>query len=240
MLAKFLTDQFPDFIYKFIEPKGKNIPLYFRNIDYVRKPIPTFIINLKHRVDRRSHILEQFTSKPVFDVTLVDAIESEDGKLGLWLTIKKIVSESVLSDYEYILICEDDHEFTECYSDQILLSCINDSKNLNADVLLGGVGSVDTGDRLHKNLVSVDNFACTQFTIIFKSFFQKVIEVEFTESDCADWKISSLSNKKLVVYPFISIQKDFGYSDVSDGYFDNKMETAFNETSKVIKNIMSS
>lgn len=239
MLAKILTDQFPDFIYKLIEPNGSNTPLYFHNIDYVRKPIPTFIINLKRRVDRRSHILEQFTSKPVFDVILVDAIESENGKLGLWLTIKKIVSESLLSDHEYILICEDDHEFTEYYSDQLLLSCINDSKNLNADVLLGGIGSVDTGDRLHKNLVSVDNFACTQFTIIFKSFFKKVIKAEFTENDCADWKIASLSNKKLVVYPFISKQKDFGYSDVSDGYFDNKMETAFNVTSEIIKNIMS-
>jgi hypothetical protein len=30
---------------------------------------------------------------------------------------------------------------------------------------------------------------------------------EFVEGDCADLKIASLSNRKLVIYPFISAQK---------------------------------
>lgn len=74
--------------------------------------------------------------------------------------------------------------------------------------------------------------------VIFRSFFDKILNAPFTEDDCADWKIAELSNKKLVIYPFISTPKDFGYSDVSCGYDENKMSEYFNETSKLIQNAM--
>jgi glycosyl transferase family 25 len=190
-------------------------------------------------VERPSHILRQFSERTIFDCTFVEAIENENGRLGLWQTIKKIVSKNVDSEYEYILICEDDHEFTEHYSDWKLLSCINDSGILKADILLGGICFCNKKiEQVHNNLVSVDHFACTQFMVIFRSFFDKILNAQFTEDDCADWKIAGLSNKKLVIHPFISTQKDFGYSDVSSEYYENKMSDYFNETSRVIQNTM--
>lgn len=244
MLLKFIYDEFPNFIKRlgvsnFDSQKWLvNSISSFQNLSATQK-IPTFIINLKQRVERRSHILRQFSKRTIFDWTLVEAIENENGRLGLWQTIKKIVSKNIVSKYEYILICEDDHQFTEYYSDQKLLSCINESAILKADILLGGIGFCNNKiQQVHNNLVSVDQFACTQFMVIFRSFFEKILNAQFTEDDCADWKMAELSNKKLVIYPFISTQKDFGYSDVSSEYYENKMSDYFNETSKLIQNTM--
>lgn len=201
--------------------------------------IPTFVINLKERVDRREHMAKQFLGRTEFDCTIVDAIKSKSGSMGLWYTIKKILIDTAALDYEYILICEDDHEFTEHYTDQLLLSYIDKALMLKAEILLGGIGGFDGDIKLiHTNLISLEGFACTQFTIIFKPFFKKILEVEFTENDCVDFKLAEISNRKLVTYPFISTQKDFGYSDVSDGYFENKMTKYFNTASELIQEML--
>lgn len=241
MLLNFIYDKFPNFIKRlgvsnFDSHKWlANSISSSQNLSAAKK-IPTFIINLKQRVERCGHILRQFSERTIFDCTLVEAIENENGRLGLWQTIKKIVSKNINSEYEYILICEDDHEFTEYYSDQKLLSCIDDSNILKADILLGGICFCNKKiQQANSNLFSVDHFACTQFMVIFRSFFDKILNAQFAEDDCADWKIAGLSNKKLVIYPFISVQKDFGYSDVSCGYHENKMSQYFNETSKFIQ-----
>lgn len=200
--------------------------------------IPTFIINLKERSDRREHMAAQFLRKTEFDYTFVDAIRYDYGNKGLWYTIKKILSENEVFDYEYILLCEDDHEFTEHYSEQLLRSSINNALLLKADILLGGIGGFNGNTKfVHPNMVALDGFACTQFTIIFKSLFNKVLESDFSETDCVDWKMAEISNRKLVIYPFISKQKDFGYSDVSSGYYENKMTEYFNMTSHLIKEL---
>lgn len=239
MLFDFIIEKFPGFIEKIGFSNAGHSIFNCQDLSASHERIPTFIISLEHRTERRDHILQQFAGQSAFDCAVVNAIEDRNGRLGLWHTIQKIVLESVHLDHEYILICEDDHEFTLNYSEQHLFSGINDSKILNADVLLGGICFCDQNvKQVHDNLIAVDNFACTQFIIIFKSLFQKILTAEFTEHDCADFKIAALSDKKLAIYPFISTQKDFGYSDVSSGYYESKMSISFNETSKVIRDII--
>ncbi|WP_316742136.1 hypothetical protein [Pedobacter antarcticus] len=241
MLIQFITEKFPKFNERVSSKNIDHSTLNFQDLSVIKKRIPTYIISLEHRIDRRNHILKQFEDKPAFDCTLVNAIEYVNGSLGLWHTIKNLVLRGVDLDSEYILICEDDHLFSIEYSDETLFSSINDAMLLKADILLGGICFCDqSAKQVQNNLLSVVNFACTQFIIIFKSLYQKILTAEFAENDCVDFKISELSDKKLVMYPFISTQKDFGYSDVSNGYYDNKMSTSFHETSEVIKNIIKS
>lgn len=40
---------------------------------------------------------------------------------------------------EFILVCEDDHQFTEDYSVSFLFSCIEETKEKDGDILAGGV-----------------------------------------------------------------------------------------------------
>jgi hypothetical protein len=51
--------------------------------------------------------------------------------------------------------------------------------------------------------------------ILFKQFYNAILETEFGEYDAADYKIAALTNNIFFIYPFISVQKEFGYSDAT-------------------------
>lgn len=57
--------------------------------------------------------------------------------------------------------------------------------------------------------------------MVYKKFYQKILNYEFKENDTADGVISELSNNLMVLYPFISKQKEFGYSDITQGNKDD-------------------
>ncbi len=177
--------------------------------------IPTFIINLKKRTKRRQHALNAFLGRDEFNVTIVDAFEEEIGAVGLWNTIKHILSDLVKEEHEYVLICEDDHQFTEAYSKELLFSGIAQACDKNATVLLGGVSWFSGALQVTDTLFWVRNFTGAQFMIVFKELFNPILEADFEKCDAADYKISALTKNKFFMYPYISIQKDFGYSDVT-------------------------
>ena len=56
---------------------------------------------------------------------------------------------------------------------------------------------------------------------MYKKFFQKILNYAFKENDTANRVISQISNNKMVLYPFISRQKEFGYSDITQNNKDN-------------------
>lgn len=185
--------------------------------------ISTYAINLEKRTERKIHLLRQFKNKKEFDVKLVKAIETENGALGLWQTIIHIIKDLVQQDVDYILICEDDHQFTEHYSKDFLFDKITIAKEKKTDILIGGVSWFGNVLQIQDNLFWVDQFTGTQFIILFKDFYQKILNADFQNGDTADRVICALTENKLLIYPFISTQKEFGYSDATtknntDGY----------------------
>ncbi len=195
--------------------------------------IPTYAINLEKRTDRKANIFAEFNGRSEFTLTIVPAVEHIIGAIGLWSSILTIIQKEKQIGSEYILICEDDHQFTKEYKKESIFGNINKAKNAGADILLGGVSWFGTVLQISEELFWVDCFNATQFMIIFKKFYNKLLESKFTEKDNADFKISSLSDNIMIMYPFISTQKEFGYSDVTkengeEGrvttLFTNKME----------------
>lgn len=177
------------------------------------RPIETYVINLEKRPERRVHIAEQFKDRTEFKLQFVKAIENENGALGLWLTIKQIVAEQF--DTEFILICEDDHQFTSHYDKQKLLDAIEKSRSLGADVLMGGVSWFEDGLQVDEHLFWLYRFNGLQFTVVFSKFFDAILSYDFKKGDTSDKIFYQLSNDKFVMYPFISKQKEFGYSDAT-------------------------
>ena len=177
--------------------------------------VPTYIINLKSRIDRREHILQQFSGRDEFEISIVDAHVHEFGNIGLWNTIRHIVSDLTSQNDEIIIICEDDHLFTKNYSANILESAIAYAKGLNADVLSGGVSWHVDSVQISETLFWIKKFSGTQFLVVFRKFFDCILNASFTEHDTADYKMSSLSDNIYCIYPFISVQKEFGYSDAT-------------------------
>src|SRR5580698_8291267 len=129
--------------------------------------IPTYVINLKKRTDRKENVLKEFAGRPEFKVNMVEAIEHSRGATGLWLTIREILLNRVDPSEEFILLCEDDHQFTEYYAEERLRSFIREAAERNADVLCGGVSWFDDSFPVLENLFWVRKFSGLQFTIIF-------------------------------------------------------------------------
>lgn len=176
---------------------------------------PTFAINLKHRPDRREHIIRELTGYDCFRVEIVDASEDVVGAIGLWKSIVKIVRKAVLASHEYIIICEDDHIFTPSFKPLILAKCINEGRIISADVIIGGASAVYSCCKVSENLIWMESFTGTQFVVVFSKFFDKILNAEFDQTDSADFKLASLTRSIYCTYPFFSVQKEFGYSDVT-------------------------
>ncbi len=177
--------------------------------------IPTYIINLKARKDRKKHISKEFADREEFSTTIIEASKHEVGAVGLWSTIQKIIQEAINKHLEYVLICEDDHQFTEAYSKDILFACIYQAQLKNASLLLGGVSWFQDSLQISRYLFWVGKFTGLQFTIFFKNFFYTLVNAPFEIHDSADYKVGSLTMNKFMIAPFISTQKEFGYSDVT-------------------------
>jgi GR25 family glycosyltransferase involved in LPS biosynthesis len=180
-----------------------------------RVAIPTYIINLKSRIDRRENILKEFAGRNEFLINMINAYEHEVGAMGLWYTIKHILQNLVRQNEEYIIICEDDHQFTQKYDPQFLHSRILEAQKQGADILLGGVSGLGSAVQISTHLFGVGGFTGLQFSVIYRKFFKVILQAGFDIGDNADYKISDLSDNKFVVYPPISTQKEFGYSDVT-------------------------
>src|SRR5690606_26092979 len=195
----------------------------------MQKRIPTYVINLRKRTDRKVHIINEFVDKPEFDLQFVNAIEHSSGDRGLWLTISHSIRDLLNHDEDFFLLLEDDHQFTEYYNSCFLQDSLAAAKDLDADILLGGVSWFNSSVQVSPNLFAVDSFNATQFVIVFKPFYQNFIDNLNTYSHSVDINISKIATKKFILYPFISTQKEFGYSDA----------TAFNQEIGYVTEIFS-
>ncbi|MFC1226224.1 hypothetical protein ACFE6N_20645 [Pedobacter sp. BG31] len=207
------------------------------------KWIPVFAINLKSRTDRFLNIKSEFRRYNFFKLEVVKAIEDANGGYGLWKTIYAIIAEADRRGDDYVLICEDDHIFTSHFNIKDLMNNIAKGKLLGIDVLLGGVSWSRGILRSTDNLYWIDNFNGTQFMIIYRVFFKKFLEMPIRKDLTVDMAISNATNHIMVIYPFISIQREFGYSDATDqnneiGYVDalfNATMNKFDQLHKVFK-----
>lgn len=199
----------------------------------------TFIINLEKRKDRKEGVLKEFFNKEEFAIHVVKAISHPVGAIGLWKTIQNILKGLNNQISDFILICEDDHQFTANYSSSGLFAAIAEAVEKEADILCGGVSWCCNAIPVSDNLFWVDRFSGLQFAVIFKTLYSKILRATFEEDDCADYKISDLSDKKFVIYPFISVQKDYGYSDVtSKNNIKGKVTKLFHDSSDSLSSLL--
>ena len=66
-----------------------------------------------------------------------------------------------------------------------------------------------------------------------------MLDYSFQDTDTADGVISKLATNIMVIYPFISEQKDFGYSDVTQSNMEQqgKIREHFARANKHMKSI---
>jgi len=128
--------------------------------------LPVYVINLKNRVERCNHIEEQFHEKPEFELTWIDAVEHSIGAVGLWQS--------------------DDHTFTPAYTKEYFLVNIIQANEQGSELLSGGIGGFGSAVPVSANRYWVDWFWSTQFIVVFKTLFQKILDYDFKDTDTAD------------------------------------------------------
>lgn len=198
--------------------------------------IPLHIVNLKQRNDRRVSILREFENKKLFKLTIHEPISHPIGSYSLWQTFREIVNESKRRNDEYFIFCEDDHVFTKHYSESVLIDNIQTAQKFHADILLGGVSWFDLPMQCAPNLFFIDQFNGMQFSVIFKSFYNTILNFKSTESTVTDICISGISANIFVMWPFLSVQKEFGYSDVTSfNNVPNYVSGLFKKTAKELE-----
>lgn len=200
----------------------------------IREALPTFIINCKKRKERKAHIIKEFEGRNEFNVHIIEACEHPNGAIGLWQSICKIVLRAKQEHLDTILICEDDHCFTPHYNKEYLFSNIHQARRQGALLLNGGIGGFGAAVRVSAHRYWIDWFWSTQFIVIFAPLFDVILDYDFKETDTADGVFSKIVTAKMALYPFISVQKSFGYSDVSESNDSHpeRVEAYFEKSSK--------
>lgn len=198
------------------------------------KKIKVLCLNLANRLDRNKSIIDQFSDKAIFDLKIINPIPDTNPKRSIWVTLQCITHQ--LMNEEFFILCEDDHIFTNYFNEKEFLSLIKKVKNLCPDILSGGMSWVDIPIEICNNIFCVEKFSGLQFTVIFNQFYRTIINSTFLKNDIPDKKISTLAKRKMVVFPFVSIQKDFGYSDVTTANNEERrVEDLFEKTQNELR-----
>jgi len=198
----------------------------------MREKITVYVPNLSYRTDRRKSISKEFADKKEFDLHIVPAIELKNAPSALWQTFYKIVEEEARKESDYFIFCEDDHVFTDIYNFRSLQERIQEAEKFHADLLSGGVSVVRQPVQVSESMFWMAYFNGMQFTVIFRRLYKKILRSKTTEGYVTDIHLSHLAKRKFVIYPYISIQKEFGYSDATSINNEEGRVKRFFETSE--------
>ena len=179
-------------------------------------PITVYVLNLIEREDRYLSTKKQFANRLEFNLSIVPAIKHKIGAYGQWKSFIKIVMQEIKKNSDFFIFCEDDHVFTKKYNFDYLSESVKRADKLGADLLCGGVGFIKDAVQCTEHLFWVKTFNGLQFTVIFNRFYEKIIKSDVGDGFVADFYLSTISDNIFIMYPFISRQREFGYSDITE------------------------
>ncbi|MEO6523811.1 MAG: hypothetical protein ABIN91_19160 [Mucilaginibacter sp.] len=191
----------------FYKHQKKEIFTVHDAINYENIYIPTYIVNLPGRTDHLAYITKQFEGKAEFAVKVIDAIEHKKSNLGRWLTIRKIVEQAIKNEDNMIIICDDDHEFTNHYSKHDFIENIIEANMLGAGILIGGTDRFGNVTLVTENKFWIDSYFNAPFMVIYESLFTSILDAPYDEKTTANGVFSKITSNKLLVFPFISVRR---------------------------------
>lgn len=76
----------------------------------VKNEVPTYIINLEHRVDRLQRTQEVLSNYHLLKTQIIKAIKYDPGYIGCSLSHIKAIQHAIAEKHNYCIVCEDDIE----------------------------------------------------------------------------------------------------------------------------------
>jgi len=182
--------------------------------------------------------MKQFEGREEFDLTILDAVEDKSPRRGLWRSLCMTVRMAKERGLDYFIFCEDDHIFTEHYSEQYLRENIAGAEAQEADMLCGGIGGTELAIPVSRNRFCMGCFCCTQFVVIYRRLYDSILNYNFVDGDTADGVLSAIAHSKMTVYPFLSRQRSFGYSDVTPQNNEYDIENYFKSADEYLGRLL--
>ena len=132
-------------------------------------------INLDHRVDRRMHVETQLKSIGIENAERFKAIILDNGALGCSMSHLKCVENAKKNNYKYLMVCEDDIEFTDptLFTTQ-LNSFLN--SNIEWDVILMAGNNMLPYVPENNFCIKVLNCQTTTGYIVKNEYYDKLIK----------------------------------------------------------------
>jgi len=132
--------------------------------------IKVVYINLNSRKDRRLHIENELNRIGFLNSFRFAAIENKLGILGCTLSHQKIIEQAIQAKEKFILIVEDDAQFT-CTKNMLEKTIKSFLEDVQAEVLCLGNNVQDKPSTYSKNLLRTKNTQTTSCYLIKSSLF---------------------------------------------------------------------
>ena len=204
--------------------------------------IKTYIISNKdRRPDRYADVTEQFSNRSEFDVQVTQCVFLDDNRrYGLWLSMMNCIADAKENGYDKCILVEDDAYFTDYYNENTFLKYVNYCENNGYDILHGGIYGTSNPIRNadFPDLWDISWCWSTHFIVIYKDCYDKLLHYNFDLAhDVADGVLNKLHLKRAVMYPFMVIQKDYGYTDITF-HMAGHMTELLDGTNKIFKDTL--
>ncbi|MEO7048909.1 MAG: hypothetical protein ABI091_26640 [Ferruginibacter sp.] len=176
------------------------------------------IISLPERLNDRLIFLKEYLNERNIDFIVVDAIKKDNGAEGLIETMKKVYELCLKSDFENVLILEDDAEFIVDKPLELIEKCMPQLPK-DFDLLYLGCNLFQTKVELYTpNLIQVFGAWALQSVIYSRKGIEKCLKA--VEERDNDMPLDTLivekvqpDGKSFCTYPMIVSQRK-GYSDI--------------------------
>lgn len=163
--------------------------------------IPVFCIS---NMNSTKKVLTAFENRTEFILTYLDDNDVNESQLNSFSLkfLKQAVKCGLDEEDEFIIISNYKHFFTENYNKEYLLNQIISAYYFGCGILIGGISNFNRAVPLTKNLFWIDSFSSSNFIIIFKSLFLKIVHLD-EQLDGTNF-LSEITSNKMVMYPCIS------------------------------------
>lgn len=136
-----------------------------------------FYINLKHRVDRKNHIINQLYSVGLRKFERFNAIRLANGRVGCSMSHLQCLKMAKQRNYNHVLICEDDTTFLNpsLFINQIN-TFFNNKRITNWDVLLLGGNNVPPYQPIDNTCIRVRHCQTTTCYLVNGHYFDTLMD----------------------------------------------------------------
>jgi hypothetical protein len=170
----------------------------------ISNPYDLYVINLKHREDRRNEVLQDIKDTKIFNIKFFEAVKHKKGWIGCGLSHLYLVSYALTHNLPYIIVAEDDFQF-KINEDKIksALDLLLSPENISKwDVFNGSptfferesenkpVCYYKFNNNLDEQFVKIDWGQSTSFMIYNASSYQKILRYSFKENTIIDQYVS--------------------------------------------------